>query len=86
MIKRECPLFIEKISSYNSSPSMYTLDWLYTLYSRGFDHQIYRLAWDLFLIFGDYYLLKAGVVIFKYFEHELMTRLIDIGPLLGGGK
>ncbi len=38
---------------------MYSFDWYFTLFSRDFDIKIARAIWDIFLVFGDFYLLKS---------------------------
>ena len=53
---------------------MYTLDWLYTIYSRGFDFRVYRLIWDFFLLLGDFSLVQSGTAIFRYFEKEIAKK------------
>ena len=49
----------------------FILDWMYTIYIRTFNIKIARVFWDIFLLFGDYYLLRVAYSIFALLKNDL---------------
>jgi len=70
LLKRWCPELLVLFAEHKIQPAQFTLDWLYTGFTRGFSPKIYRLIWDYHFLFGGYYFLSSIVVLFRYFQEE----------------
>lgn len=79
MLKKFCKKFFKAIKSYQISTEAFTLDWFFTLYTRAFNINVVRGIWDIYLIFGDYYLLQTGISLFKLIADDLIQNSISEG-------
>lgn len=67
------------IKSYQINTEAFILDWFFTLYTRAFNINVVRGIWDIYLIFGDYYLLQTGVSLFNLISDDLINNSISEG-------
>ena len=71
-MKKNCKKFyklLKKTQFLNTE--VYTLDWFFTIYTRAFSINVARAIWDIYLIFGDFYMLQIGVRLFALVSKEL---------------
>lgn len=73
-IKRKCPKVQKLLEVSGINTEAFLLDWLYTLFSRAVNIKMVRIFWDIFLIFGDYYLLRVAYSIFGLLKRELAQK------------
>lgn len=52
----------------------FILDWVFTIYTRTFSIKAARVLWDMFLVFGEYYLLRVAYAIFKLLRKDLVVK------------
>lgn len=79
LMKKYCKKLFKVIRSYQISTETFILDWFFTLYTRAFNINVVRGIWDIYLIFGDYYLLQTGVSLFKLISDDLIESSIGEG-------
>ena len=70
-IERKCPKVKEMLDKFMIRTEAFILDWMYTIYIRTFNIKIARVFWDIFLLFGDYYLLRVAYSIFALLKNDL---------------
>ena len=53
------------------STEVFILDWVFTAFTRAFSLKTARVFWDIWLVFGDYYLLRLAYSIFTLLKYDL---------------
>jgi hypothetical protein len=51
---------------------LFLIDWLLSLYSKHIDQEIAARIWDCFMLDGEFFAIKVGIALLKYFETILM--------------
>lgn len=72
LLRKEAPELFEYFDLHGISTMSYAVDWFYTLFSRAFDIGIVRVVWDLFLLLGPEFLVRAAVAMLLLLKDELM--------------
>lgn len=79
LLHDQSPFLVEYLQSHCINTMTFSVDWFYTLYARAFDINIVRVVWDMFLLFGSQFLVRAGVSLMVILEDELMTEYMNEG-------
>lgn len=59
------------LKKYMISTDAFLIDWMYTIYSKCFSIKVTRVLWDIYFLFGDYYLIRIAYSIFGCLKKEL---------------
>lgn len=59
------------LKKYMISTDAFLIDWMYTIYSKSFSIKVTRVLWDIYFLFGDYYLIRIAYSIFGCLKKEL---------------
>lgn len=70
-IERKCPKVKATLDAFCINTETFILDWMFTIFTRSFSIQTARVFWDIFLLFGDYYLMRIAYAIFGLLKKEL---------------
>lgn len=70
-IERKCPKVKTMLDAFCINTETFILDWMFTIFTRSFSIQTARVFWDIFLLFGDYYLMRIAYSIFGLLKKEL---------------
>jgi Rab-GTPase-TBC domain len=79
LLEKQSPDLVRYLQSHCINTMTFSVDWFYTLYGRAFDINIVRVVWDMFLLFGSQFLVRAGVALMVILEDELMTEYMNEG-------
>lgn len=69
--KKILPTLFKHFEALDLRVEDYFLNWLLTLYSSCFNQDMVSRIWDCFILEGEIYAFKVGIIILKYFEVEL---------------
>lgn len=58
---------------------LFTMDWMFTIFSRVFHIKVVRVIWDIFLVFGSYSVIKIALALFKILEKEMLSSGLQDG-------
>lgn len=70
-LKSNCPTVLKSFDDLGVSTEVFILDWVFTAFTRAFSLKTARVFWDIWLVFGDYYLLRLAYSIFTLMRYEL---------------
>jgi Rab-GTPase-TBC domain len=70
-LARKVPKVMEVLRKYMISTDAFLIDWMYTIYSKCFSIKVTRVLWDMYFLFGDYYLIRIAYSIFGCLKKEL---------------
>ncbi len=70
-LTRKVPKVKATLDKYMISTDAFLIDWMYTIYSKSFSVNVTRVLWDIYLLFGDYYLIRIAYSIFGCLKTEL---------------
>lgn len=73
-IERKCPKVKQMLDAFMINTETFILDWMYTIYTRSFNTKVARVFWDIYLLFGDYYLIRVAYAIFALLKKELSDK------------
>ena len=73
-INRKCPKVKKVLDEFGINTETFILDWLFTLYTRSFNVRLARVFWDIYLVFGDYYLIRIAYSIFSLLKKQLENK------------
>lgn len=73
-IQRKCPNVDKMLKEFHISTEAFILDWMFTVYSRSFNLKLARVFWDIFLLFGEYYVIRVAYAIFATLKKELANK------------
>lgn len=78
-LTEEAPDLLEyfRVNCINSMT--FSVDWFYTLFSRAFEVKIVRVIWDMFLLFGSQFVVRAGVALLTILEDQLVKEYMNEG-------
>ncbi|XP_061086101.1 TBC1 domain family member 12 isoform X2 [Conger conger] len=66
------PRLFNHFQSYNLTPDLYLIDWIFTLYSKSLPLDLACRVWDVFCRDGEEYLFRTGLGILRLFEEVLL--------------
>lgn len=72
-LSRKMPKVKESLDKYMISTDAFLIDWMYTIYSKSFSVNVTRVLWDIYLLFGDYYLIRIAYAIFGCIKKDLQV-------------
>lgn len=70
-LSRKVPKVMAVLKKYMISTDAFLIDWMYTIYSKCFSIKVTRVLWDIYFLFGDYYLIRIAYSIFGCLKKEL---------------
>lgn len=73
-LESKCPKVASSLKKIDINSEVFIVDWIFTGFTRVFNVKITRVFWDIFLIFGDYYLLRFSYAIFYLLKKDLSVR------------
>ena len=73
-LERKCPKVKKMLDSCYINTETFILDWMYTIYTRSFSIKLTRVFWDIYLVFGEYYLIRIAYSIFALLKKELSDK------------
>lgn len=74
-----CPKIAEYFKKRQLTTQLFTIEWMFTLFSKVFNIKVVRVIWDLFFVFGSFSIIKIGVSLFKILESEILLRGVQDG-------
>lgn len=74
-LNKKAPRLLNMLRELNLTTDTFAFDWLFTLYSRAFDLPVVKVLWDIILCLGDFYAIKAGVVLLSQLESTFMEQV-----------
>ncbi|XP_066548865.1 TBC1 domain family member 12 isoform X2 [Amia ocellicauda] len=66
------PRLFAHFQSYNLTPDLYLIDWIFTLYSKSLPLDLACRVWDAFCRDGEEFLFRTGLGILKLYEDILL--------------
>nr|XP_006630427.1 PREDICTED: TBC1 domain family member 12 isoform X1 [Lepisosteus oculatus] len=66
------PRLFAHFQSYNLTPDLYLIDWIFTLYSKSLPLDLACRVWDVFCRDGEEFLFRTGLGILKLYEDILL--------------
>ncbi|KAM6441704.1 TBC1 domain family member 12 isoform 2-T2 [Liasis olivaceus] len=66
------PKLFHHFKSYNLTPDIYLIDWIFTLYSKSLPLDLACRVWDVFCRDGEEFLFRTGLGILKLYEDILL--------------
>uniref|UniRef100_A0A8C4RNX2 TBC1 domain family member 12 n=1 Tax=Erpetoichthys calabaricus TaxID=27687 RepID=A0A8C4RNX2_ERPCA len=66
------PRLFAHFKSYNLTPDIYLIDWIFTLYSKSLPLDLACRVWDVFCRDGEEFLFRTGLGILKSYEDILL--------------
>lgn len=78
-LEKECPRVMKYLKKSQLTTELFTMDWMYTLFSRLFHIKVVRVLWDLILVFGNYTVIKISLGLFRIFEEEIVLKGLEDG-------
>ncbi|KAJ8264367.1 hypothetical protein GJAV_G00148330 [Gymnothorax javanicus] len=66
------PRLFNHFQSYNLTPDLYLIDWIFTLYSKSLPLDLACRVWDVFCRDGEEYLFRTGLGILRLYEEVLL--------------
>ncbi|KAJ8365679.1 hypothetical protein SKAU_G00145100 [Synaphobranchus kaupii] len=66
------PRLFNHFQSYNLTPDLYLIDWIFTLYSKSLPLDLACRVWDVFCRDGEEYLFRTGLGILRLYEDVLL--------------
>lgn len=55
---------------------LFLIDWMLSLYSKHIDQEIAARVWDCFMLDGEFFGIKVGIAVLKYFESVLVKVIL----------
>ncbi|XP_055032183.2 TBC1 domain family member 12 isoform X1 [Misgurnus anguillicaudatus] len=78
------PRLFNHFKSYNLTPDLYLIDWIFTLYSKSLPLDVACRVWDVFCRDGEEFLFRTGLGILRLYEEVLLQMdFIHIAQFLG---
>lgn len=85
------PRLFNHFKSYNLTPDLYLIDWIFTLYAKSLPLDVACRVWDVFCRDGEEFLFRTGLGILRLYEDlllqmdfihiaQFLTRLPDDTP------
>lgn len=78
-LREDSPELMSFFESQFINTMTFSIDWLYTLYTRAFDINCARVVWDMFFMFGPLFAIRLGVTILVTLKKEMMTEYMNEG-------
>ncbi|XP_065098814.1 TBC1 domain family member 12 isoform X3 [Paramisgurnus dabryanus] len=66
------PRLFNHFKSYNLTPDLYLIDWIFTLYSKSLPLDVACRVWDVFCRDGEEFLFRTGLGILRLYEEVLL--------------
>ncbi|XP_015262115.1 PREDICTED: TBC1 domain family member 12 isoform X1 [Gekko japonicus] len=66
------PKLFHHFKTYNLSPDIYLIDWIFTLYSKSLPLDLACRVWDVFCRDGEEFLFRTGLGILRLYEDILL--------------
>ncbi|XP_026566273.1 TBC1 domain family member 12 isoform X2 [Pseudonaja textilis] len=66
------PKLFHHFKSYNLTPDIYLIDWIFTLYSKSLPLDLACRVWDVFCRDGEEFLFRTGLGILRIYEDILL--------------
>ncbi|XP_051959001.1 TBC1 domain family member 12-like isoform X2 [Xyrauchen texanus] len=66
------PRLFSHFKSYNLTPDLYLIDWIFTLYSKSLPLDVACRVWDVFCRDGEEFLFRTGLGILRLYEEVLL--------------
>lgn len=66
------PKLFHHFKSYNLTPDIYLIDWIFTLYSKSLPLDLACRVWDVFCRDGEEFLFRTGLGILRLYEDILL--------------
>uniref|UniRef100_A0A8D2Q8Z2 Rab-GAP TBC domain-containing protein n=2 Tax=Varanus komodoensis TaxID=61221 RepID=A0A8D2Q8Z2_VARKO len=66
------PKLFQHFKSYNLTPDIYLIDWIFTLYSKSLPLDLSCQVWDAFCRDGEEFLFRTGLGILRLYEDILL--------------
>ncbi|XP_046888318.1 TBC1 domain family member 12 isoform X3 [Hypomesus transpacificus] len=66
------PRLFQHFQSYNLTPDLYLIDWIFTLYSKSLPLDVACRVWDVFCRDGEEILFRTGLGILRLYEDLLL--------------
>lgn len=66
------PRLFNHFKSYNLTPDLYLIDWIFTLYSKSLPLDVACRVWDVFCRDGEEFLFRTGLGILRLYEEILL--------------
>ncbi|XP_051968594.1 TBC1 domain family member 12-like [Xyrauchen texanus] len=66
------PKLLNHFRSYNLTPDLYLIDWIFTLYSKSLPLDVACRVWDVFCRDGEEFLFRTGLGILRLYEEVLL--------------
>jgi hypothetical protein len=73
-LDQKCSQVSKALEQLGISSEVFLVDWVFTAFTRTFNIKLTRVFWDLFLIFGDYYLIRLAYAVFFLLKKDLSNR------------
>ena len=70
-MKSNCPKVINALDELGITTEVFIVDWVFTAFTRAFNLKVARVFWDIWLVFGDYYLLRIAYGVFSLIKQDL---------------
>ncbi|XP_058649596.1 TBC1 domain family member 12 isoform X3 [Onychostoma macrolepis] len=66
------PRLFNHFKSYNLTPDLYLIDWIFTLYTKSLPLDVASRVWDVFCRDGEEFLFRTGLGILRLYEEVLL--------------
>ncbi|XP_073684556.1 TBC1 domain family member 12 isoform X2 [Garra rufa] len=66
------PRLFNHFKSYNLTPDLYLIDWIFTLYTKSLPLDVACRVWDVFCRDGEEFLFRTGLGILRLYEEVLL--------------
>ncbi|KAI4893560.1 hypothetical protein NFI96_021352 [Prochilodus magdalenae] len=66
------PKLFSHFQSFNLTPDLYLIDWIFTLYSKSLPLDVACRVWDVFCRDGEEFLFRTGLGILRLYEEVLL--------------
>ncbi|XDV45028.1 hypothetical protein PO909_013205 [Leuciscus waleckii] len=66
------PRLFNHFNSYNLTPDLYLIDWIFTLYTKSLPLDVACRVWDVFCRDGEEFLFRTGLGILRLYEEVLL--------------
>ncbi|ROL53930.1 TBC1 domain family member 12, partial [Anabarilius grahami] len=66
------PRLFSHFQSYNLTPDLYLIDWIFTLYTKSLPLDVACRVWDVFCRDGEEFLFRTGLGILRLYEEVLL--------------
>uniref|UniRef100_A0A672RBI7 TBC1 domain family member 12-like n=1 Tax=Sinocyclocheilus grahami TaxID=75366 RepID=A0A672RBI7_SINGR len=66
------PRLFNHFKSYNLTPDLYLIDWIFTLYTKSLPLDVACRVWDVFCRDGEEFLFRTGLGILRLYEDVLL--------------